>query len=303
MKKRIIATLLTGVLLLSGCGQPLANPAAGGNPEAPVKSDLTNGFGQSPGAQQAKQQDGSEDRSQGGKQTSYPTDDLNLPRIPVELVKAVDGDTISVMFEGKKENVRLLLIDTPETSHPKLGVQPFGPEAKAFTKQLVEQADQLELEFDIGPNRDKYSRLLAYVYADGTMVQEALLEEGLARVAYIYPPNVRYVDKFNDLQRISREQAHGIWSVENYAQEDGFHPEEHAGSVEASASAGSPGQGAAETSATARASGCKIKGNINSKGEKIYHTPDSPYYERTKQEQWFCTEDEAVQAGFRAPRL
>ena len=94
------------------------------------------------------------------KQTTYPTDDLNLPRAAVELVKAVDGDTISVMFEGKKENVRMLLIDTPETSHPKLGVQPFGPEAKAFTKDLVEQADLLELEFDIGPNRDKYSRRL-----------------------------------------------------------------------------------------------------------------------------------------------
>nr|WP_081739908.1 thermonuclease family protein [Paenibacillus sp. JCM 10914] len=229
----------------------------------------------------------------------YPTDDLNLPRVEVELVKAVDGDTISVMFEGKKENVRLLLIDTPETNHPKLGVQPFGPEAKEFTKELVEQAQLLELEFDIGPNRDKYSRLLAYVYADGIMVQEALLLEGLARVAYIYPPNTRYVDKFNDLQRISKEQALGIWSVENYAQEDGFHPAEL------------NGRNAQDTGITNQSNmndikppeqGCTIKGNINSKGEKIYHTQDSPYYERTKPEQWFCSEPEAVEAGFRAPR-
>ncbi|MFF3923040.1 thermonuclease family protein [Paenibacillus lactis] len=297
MKKRILTALLTGLLLLSGCSQPLAPPAS--NEKAAAASQT----------EQTTSTKAAQSQSPNGKQASYPTDDLNLPRVPVELVKAVDGDTISVMFEGKKENVRMLLIDTPETSHPKLGVQPFGPEAKAFTKELVEQADKLELEFDIGPNRDKYSRLLAYVYADGKMVQEALLEQGLARVAYIYPPNVRYVDKFNDLQRISREKALGIWSVENYAQEDGFHPEEQdedaqsntAATGAASRESTEPAETGASASGSAK-SGCSIKGNINSKGEKIYHTPESPYYERTKQEQWFCTEEEAVAAGFRAPR-
>ena len=295
MKKRILTALLTGLLLLSGCSQPLAPPAS--NEKAAAASQT----------EQTTSTKAAHSQSPNGKQGSYPTDDLNLPRVPVELVKAVDGDTISVMFEGKKENVRMLLIDTPETSHPKLGVQPFGPEAKAFTKELVEQADKLELEFDIGPNRDKYSRLLAYVYVDGKMVQEALLEQGLARVAYIYPPNVRYVDKFNDLQRISREKALGIWSVENYAQEDGFHPGEQDGDEQSKTAATGAASGEspepAETGAAGSTkSGCSIKGNINSKGEKIYHTPESPYYERTKEEQWFCTEEEAVAAGFRAPR-
>jgi len=293
VKKRILTALLTGLLLLSGCSQPLAPPAS--NEKAAAASQT----------EQTTSTKAALSQSPNGKQASYPTDDLNLPRVPVELVKAVDGDTISVMFEGKKENVRMLLIDTPETSHPKLGVQPFGPEAKAFTKDLVEQAGKLELEFDIGPNRDKYNRLLAYVYADGKMVQEALLEQGLARVAYIYPPNVRYVDKFNDLQRISREKALGIWSVENYAQEDGFHPEEQDGDTQpSSAAASGEPKKTADTGAAAGSpeTGCSIKGNINSKGEKIYHTTESPYYERTKEEQWFCTEEEAVAAGFRAPR-
>ncbi|ANY74616.1 nuclease [Paenibacillus ihbetae] len=293
MKKRILTALLTGLLLLSGCSQPLAPPASNEKTAA------------APQTEQTTSTKAAQSQSPNGKQASYPTDDLNLPRVPVELVKAVDGDTISVMFEGKKESVRMLLVDTPETSHPKLGVQPFGPEAKAFTKDLVEQAGKLELEFDIGPNRDKYNRLLAYVYADGKMVQEALLEQGLARVAYIYPPNVRYVDKFNDLQRISREKALGIWSVENYAQEDGFHPEEQDGDTQSSSAAASGESKKTADSGAAAGSpktGCSIKGNINSKGEKIYHTPESPYYERTKEEQWFCTEEEAVAAGFRAPR-
>ncbi|MFE0560582.1 thermonuclease family protein [Paenibacillus sp. NPDC058910] len=288
MNKRILAAFLTALLLLSGCSQPLMSPATSNNETATtVKSEAK-----------------SNTSTTNSKQTTYPTDDLNLPRVAVELVKAVDGDTISVMFEGKKENVRMLLVDTPETSHPKLGVQPFGPEAKAFTKDLVEQADQLELEFDIGPNRDKYSRLLAYVYADGKMVQESLLEEGLARVAYIYPPNTRYVDKFDDLQRISRDKALGIWSVENYAQEDGFHPEEQddANNKNNSSVNGTAATQAPKENSQKSKQGCDIKGNINSKGEKIYHTPESPYYERTKQEQWFCSEAEAVQAGFRAPK-
>lgn len=296
MNKRMLTAMLTGLLLLSGCSQQLMSPATS-NEDTPVTA--------------TSHIEASTDTSN-SKQASYPTDDLNLPRVPVELVKSIDGDTISVMFEGKKENVRLLLIDTPETSHPKLGVQPFGPEAKAYTKELVEQAERLELEFDIGPNRDKYSRLLAYVYADGKMVQESLLEKGLARVAYIYPPNTRYVDKFNDLQRISRNKAIGIWSVENYAQEDGFHPKEQTGGSSKDTNQNQNQNNNTSTTAThvpdnkddkpqKPKQGCDIKGNINSKGEKIYHTPGSRYYERTKQEQWFCSEKEAVQAGFRAP--
>ncbi|UNK17537.1 thermonuclease family protein [Paenibacillus sp. N3/727] len=279
MKRRILPIIITGLLLLSGCSDPLTTASSEQsntdiNTAAPNNSKPTT----------SKPDD-----------KSYPTDDLNIPRVPVELVKTVDGDTISVKYEGKTEKVRFLLIDTPETSHPRLGVQPFGPEAKAFTKEIVEKAEKLELEFDIGPNRDKYSRLLAYVYADGQMVQELLLEQGLARVAYIYQPNVRYVDKFNDLQTISRNKSLGIWSVENYAQDDGFHPEE-----QKSEKKGTTANTSSNTDKPK--SGCNIKGNINSKGEKIYHTPESPYYERTKQEQWFCSENEAKQAGFRAPR-
>ncbi|NMO95790.1 thermonuclease family protein [Paenibacillus lemnae] len=274
-KSRLLSALLTSMLLLSGCSTSPSHPAA-----SPDTSSSTFNTETSP--------------------RTYETDELDLPRTKVTLVKAIDGDTISVKWQGNTENVRFLLIDTPETKHPRLGVQPFGPEAKAFTAKVVEEAKTLELEFDIGPNRDKYGRLLAYVYADGIMVQEELLKEGLARVAYIYPPNVRYVDKFNDLQQDSRSQQAGIWSVENYAQEDGFHPdqtnEEHPSEAPA-ASNGSP-----DRQNNSPPKGCSIKGNINAKGEKIYHTPASPYYERTVPEEWFCNEQEAVKSGFRAPK-
>lgn len=218
------------------------------------------------------------------------------PRVPVTLDRAVDGDTLKVMYEGKSQSVRLLLVDTPETSHPKLGTQPLGKEAKEYTKQVVENAKKIELEFDIGPNRDKYSRLLAYVYVDGVMLQESLLEKGYARVAYIYPPNVRYVDEFKAIQSKSKQQALGIWKYENYAQEDGFHPSEF---QENSGAASSNGN---SSSSTPPSNTCTIKGNINAKGEKIYHTTESRNYKSTNPEAWFCTEAEAVAAGYRAPK-
>lgn len=203
-------------------------------------------------------------------------------RVEVELAQSYDGDTIAVIYKGHRESVRFLLVDSPETSHPRLGEQPYGKKAKEFTRSLVENAQKIELEFDIGPQRDKYNRLLAYVYADGKMIQEELLKEGLARIAYVYPPNTRYIDPLNEFQEKAQRQGIGIWQIENYAQKDGFHPEfEERQDTE---------DGASED--------CQIKGNMGSSG-KIYHTPNSPWYEQTKPEVMFCTEEEAVKAGFR----
>lgn len=84
------------------------------------------------------------------------------------------------MANGNEETVRLLLVDTPETVHPSKPVQPFGPEASKFTKELMPAGSEVEVETGIG-ERDKYGRLLAYFYVDGKMVNKLLLEKGLAR--------------------------------------------------------------------------------------------------------------------------
>jgi micrococcal nuclease len=214
-----------------------------------------------------------------------PTEEKSeFERVEVELVHPVDGDTISINYQGEEKNVRFLLVDSPETSHPRMGEQPFGREAKEYTSSIISNANKIELEFDIGPQKDKYGRLLAYVYVDGKMLQEELLKQGLARVAYVYPPNTRYVDQFKEIQKEAQQQGIGIWQVENYVQDDGFNPE----AMDDTQTETKPTQS------------CLIKGNISS--EKIYHTPDSPWYEQTKAEVMFCTEQEAIKAGFRAPR-
>ncbi|MDX1805541.1 MAG: thermonuclease family protein [Paenisporosarcina sp.] len=142
-------------------------------------------------------------------------------QIPVTLVSTTDGDTIRVMYKGVNEPVRYLLIDTPETNHPRLGKQPFGTEAKERNRELVNSGN-LTLEFDVGEKRDKYGRLLAYVYVDGKSVQEALIRDGLARVGYIYPPNTRHLTPYEEVQKVAKSKKLGFWAVEDYASDSGF---------------------------------------------------------------------------------
>ncbi len=141
----------------------------------------------------------------------------------VEFVKHVDGDTAKMKIKGKVETVRFLLVDTPETKHPKLGAQPKGEQAAAFTKKMLEEADRITLQYDV-EKRDKYNRVLAYVFADGVNVQEELLEKGLARVGYVYKSR-RHLDAFREAEKFARERELGIWECAGYVESDGYKPE------------------------------------------------------------------------------
>jgi endonuclease YncB( thermonuclease family) len=157
----------------------------------------------------------------GSHEQSNTHNDNNL--IAAHVTRVVDGDTMKVTLEdgrATEETIRLLLVDTPETVHPSKEVQPFGPEASAYAKRILTN-QEVQLEIDVS-ERDKYGRLLAYLWIGDEMFNEMLLEEGLARVAYVIPPNIKYIDQFRAIQQKSQKSAKGIWSIENYAQEDGF---------------------------------------------------------------------------------
>lgn len=206
------------------------------------------------------------------------------------IVEVVDGDTIKVNINGKIESVRFLLVDTPEMGKRP---QPFAEEAKNFIEELLSE-DTVILEKD-NSDRDKYGRLLMYVYTSGgKSVQEELLKEGLARVAYVYAPNTKYVDKYDAIQKEAQNNDVGIWSIENYAQDDGFHMEVFAtkqgGETRKASTSFSPDN-------NGNCNG-KIKGNQGSNGW-IYHVPDGAYYNNTKAEECFDTEQAAKKAGYR----
>ena len=131
--------------------------------------------------------------------------------LAAKVTRVVDGDTIVVSFDGRTERVRLIGVDTPESVHPDQGRNvPYGKVASEFTKSRLE-GKEVFLEFDVA-ERDKYGRLLAYVYIDGAMFNKTLLDEGHAMVA-TYPPNVKYVDVFTAAQKAARKAGKGLWGI------------------------------------------------------------------------------------------
>ncbi|MEK4228518.1 thermonuclease family protein [Solibacillus sp. FSL H8-0538] len=212
-----------------------------------------------------------------------------------ELQEVIDGDTIRIKYNGSSEKVRFLLVDAPETNHETLGEQPYGLEAKEFVKQLLAGQDSVYLEFDVS-YRDKYKRLLAYIYTkDGISVQEQLLKNGLVRVAYIYDPNTKHVDWFKSIQKTAEQAVIGIWSVEDYVTNRGYDKDVYYAAMKEGHQSKVDEDNLNNTSSN---SSCEIKGNINSKGNKIYHMPGQRDYENTVAEEMFCTEEEAEAAGF-----
>lgn len=141
--------------------------------------------------------------------------------VEAQVVDVVDGDTVKVSLNGTVETVRLLLVDTPETVHPNLPVQPFGPEASQFAKNTL-SGRSVQLEFD-GPKRDHYGRLLAHLWVNGQLFNEMLLERGLARVAYVYDPPYHHYSEYLAAEQYARNAEIGIWSIDGYVTDDGYY--------------------------------------------------------------------------------
>jgi micrococcal nuclease len=128
------------------------------------------------------------------------------------VTRVVDGDTIGVRLGGRRYTVRYIGIDTPETVKPRAPVQCYGPAASAYNHRLVE-GQRVTLRLDAEP-RDRYGRLLAYVYRrrDGLFVNAELVRGGFARTLEI-PPNTRHAGELRRLQRAARTAARGLWQT------------------------------------------------------------------------------------------
>lgn len=116
--------------------------------------------------------------------------------------RVVDGDTLTC--EGG-ERVRLLLVNTPE-----MGQEPYGPIARAVVEALSPPGTRLEIRLDV-EERDRYGRLLAYVYLpDGRMLNRVLARRGFAQTMVI-PPNVRHVETIRAAVDSARREEAGFW--------------------------------------------------------------------------------------------
>jgi micrococcal nuclease len=122
------------------------------------------------------------------------------------VVKVVDGDTLTL---SNGEKVRLIGVDTPERTHSLKAVRSFAKEAGSFTKKMVE-GKEVRLEFD-WQKRDRYKRLLAYVYLkDGTFLNAEIIKQGYGFAYTKFP--FKYSEEFRKYQKEAKENNRGLWS-------------------------------------------------------------------------------------------
>ena len=138
--------------------------------------------------------------------------DEDLKRQLYNVIKVVDGDTIAVKINGIKETLRLIGIDTPETVHPSKPEQCFGIEASNKAKELLSNKS-VRLEGDSTQGeRDKYGRLLRYVFLeDGTSFNKLMISEGYA-YEYTYGTAYKYQNDFEQAEQFAKENKTGFWA-------------------------------------------------------------------------------------------
>ena len=148
------------------------------------------------------------------REPQQPDGTASVPRASEALVvRVVDGDTIKVeLGGGRRETVRYIGVDTPESVKPGTPVQCFAHAASTANERLV-AGERVRLTIDVEP-RDRYGRLLAYVRRarDGVFVNEALVRGGYARTLTI-PPNDRFADRFATLQKAAQKAGRGLWRL------------------------------------------------------------------------------------------
>ena len=129
-------------------------------------------------------------------------------RIEAYVVEVVDGDTARMRIAGREQSVRYIGIDTPESVIPGEAPECFGKRAAALNRELVEGE---EATLVLGAERrDRYDRLLAYVYAGDLFVNAEIVRRGFARTLAI-APNTDFADRFARLQQAAANAGRGLW--------------------------------------------------------------------------------------------
>lgn len=159
------------------------------------------------------------------KNTTEKTENIG---IPVKYLSSYDGDTYTFTLINNSDSskiqsldkqntlkVRALLVNSSELKGKDGNPEPFSVEARDAVRGLLERANTITLSYDIGERTDKYNRNLMYVFVDGTLLSVPLLEEGLLQVAYVNPPNTKYLKEYEAAQQIAKDNKLGLWSI-NY---------------------------------------------------------------------------------------
>lgn len=147
---------------------------------------------------------------------------INDDKILIKLDKCIDGDTAAFIINNKSEKVRFLGIDAPESVHPNLDVEEFGMDASEYTCKMLKNASNIYIEYDVNSDiRDKYDRILGWIFVDNNNLSELLLSKGLAEVKYVYG-DYKYISNLCSVQEKAYFNKVGIWSNDSYNYLDNY---------------------------------------------------------------------------------
>jgi micrococcal nuclease len=122
----------------------------------------------------------------------------------------VDGDTIAVNMNGVKETVRFIGVDTPETHKPNTPVQCYGPAAAAYTKATIGNGSVRLASDPLNTDRDRYGRLLRYVYLqDGRLLNKLLIQNGYGFYYPYFPFSKK--EEFAAVEKTAMAAHKGLW--------------------------------------------------------------------------------------------
>jgi len=150
-----------------------------------------------------------------------------LPELPLDqgevvyILRVLDGDTVELLYQGRAEKARLVGVDTPETKDPRKPVQCFGPEASHFTTTTLPRGTEARITWNlIGDKRDKYHRLLVYLWVQLDddepleLFNAALVRLGYARVYPFF--KFDRLSEFRNLEAAAMAERAGLWGACNY---------------------------------------------------------------------------------------
>jgi len=175
-------------------------------------------FNQSHEIPKRNNQDRNENSVQIAKPSTYLKSVSYFPKNlePVKVIKVIDGDTINVSFNSRNETVRIIGINTPEIAGHKISSECFGEEASNKAKEYFESKNyKVFLEKDDSQgDRDKYQRLLRYVFTDkGEDYGLFMISQGFA-YEYTYKTSYKYQTLYKQAQEEARREKLGLWADE-----------------------------------------------------------------------------------------
>ena len=135
----------------------------------------------------------------------------NTNKFEVNFYSCIDGDTARFLLDEEIVKVRFLGINTPETPESPKGEEAYWEEAKLFTEESLKKAKIIEIEYDeVAPKKDKYDRILAWIWVDGKLLQEELISNGLAKT-YMLQDNYKYENILKNAENFAKNNKVGIW--------------------------------------------------------------------------------------------